>query len=87
MKRRKSTTWSDCIPDSNKVETQEWTVTRSISRPNGRTCVRTSCPFCTQSLLIYVWSLRGGGKRCENRDCGAMLGSGGTAYRLIAEAV
>jgi hypothetical protein len=40
---------------------------------------------CATRLEIYLWSLRGGGKRCENKECGALLGSGGLAYQLIAQ--
>lgn len=40
------------------------------------------CPFCGTETLAYKWSLCGGGKRCENRECGAMHGSLGMSHRL-----
>jgi hypothetical protein len=48
----------------------------------GRSHHRAACPFCNQMMTIYIWSLRGGGKRCTNADCKAMLGSTGTAFKL-----
>lgn len=36
----------------------------------GRTRELIRCPFCRGEVWAYVWSLCGGGKRC---DCGAML--------------
>lgn len=41
---------------------------------------RVTCPFCGTDLLVYVWSLCGGGKLCT---CGAKLDSGGTATRAV----
>lgn len=29
------------------------------------------CPFCGHISRAYHWSLAGGGKKCENRACGA----------------
>lgn len=55
---------------SNRVETREW---------------QLRCPFCGGDQEVKVWSLRGGGKRCELPDCGAMFGSNGRAFRLADE--
>lgn len=84
--KSRKTTWGDCTPGSNSVEQREWTVGSHSSRPNGRSCLHVSCPFCLKGMTIYIWSLRGGGKRCPNDECGALLVSGGAAYRLMATA-
>jgi hypothetical protein len=44
----------------------------------GKSSLVIHCPFCQASILTYLWSLAGGGKRCE---CGALFGSGGEAFR------
>lgn len=46
----------------------------------GRTRVQIECPFCSTRFWAYVWSISGGGKRCENKACGAMHTSFGVAY-------
>ena len=42
----------------------------------GRQVGYVDCPFCNQSIKVYLWSISGGGKKC---DCGAIL------YRKSAE--
>lgn len=37
-----------------------------------------SCPWCGGSVKAYLWSLSGGGKRCE---CGAVFSAQGVAYK------
>ena len=87
-KYAKQTTQDDCTPGKhNTVDMMAWTVDRYYSAANGRSALTMTCPFCRQMNIAYVWSLRGSGKRCENRQCGALFGSGGKAYRLRAEAV
>ena len=39
----------------------------------GRANGLLDCPWCGKANRVYVWSLSGGGKRCEG--CGAMLGA------------
>lgn len=46
----------------------------------GRTRVRIRCPFCATEFWAYVWSISGGGKKCENKKCGAIHASFGVAY-------
>lgn len=77
------TRFSDML--SNRVETREWQCGRQHARPNGRSFVVLRCPFCGGDQEVKVWSLRGGGKRCELPDCGAMFGSNGRAFRLADE--
>jgi hypothetical protein len=37
------------------------------------------CPWCKSKTRAYIWSLSGGGKRCDG--CGVMHCSGGRSYR------
>ena len=46
----------------------------------GRSRVLIRCPFCRSEFWAFVWSISGGGKKCENKDCGAMHTSYGIAY-------
>jgi hypothetical protein len=45
----------------------------------GRTSVVIQCPFCGVTVVAYVWSLAGSGKRCPG--CGALHTSGGQTLR------
>lgn len=45
----------------------------------GRSTAFIDCPFCATTVLVYLWSLAGGGKRCP---CGALL-CWGTAYKKV----
>lgn len=46
----------------------------------GRTRIQIECPFCKTRFWAYVWSISGGGKKCENKSCGAMHTSFGHAW-------
>lgn len=46
----------------------------------GRSTVEIVCPHCGTQSRAYIWSLSGGGKKCENRACGAMHTSTGLSY-------
>lgn len=48
----------------------------------GRSRGTATCPFCGRDNIVYLWSLSGGGKRCQNHDCRAFLAYG-AAYRDI----
>lgn len=48
----------------------------------GRTSLDIRCPFCEQRVTAFLWSLSGGGKRC---DCGAIFSARNTAYKLKGE--
>jgi hypothetical protein len=85
-KRRKPTTWADAKAGRNSCEQKPYTSSGVTSRM-GRSSIDITCPFCRTINETFLWSLSGGGKRCENCDCGALFGSTGNAYRLIAEAV
>lgn len=46
----------------------------------GRTQIQIECPFCLTQFWAYVRSLSGGGKKCENKACGAMHTGFGVAF-------
>ena len=46
----------------------------------GRSRVKIECPFCKSQFWAFIWSISGGGKKCENKACGAMHVSHGRAY-------
>lgn len=50
----------------------EWWQTTS---EHGRSKGEIKCPCCENVSQIYLWSFRGGGKRCDK--CGVFIGSGG----------
>lgn len=75
-RKRKGPTWDE-TRDTTRVEQREYTVLSRTDRV-GRSSVDIRCPFCSTVVMAFIWSLCGGGKRC---DCGAMFGSiGGVAY-------
>lgn len=45
----------------------------------GRSKVEIECPFCGTRFWAFIWSISGGGKKCENKACGAMHTSFGIA--------
>lgn len=45
----------------------------------GKTRIEIKCPFCGDHSWAYVWSLSGGGKKCENKKCGAKFDAYGGA--------
>lgn len=49
------------------------------SRPNGRSSFDIDCPFCGETIEVYVWSFTACGKNCS---CGAMLAGSGDAYHF-----
>jgi hypothetical protein len=66
-------------------ESRAYTVesTGAVADRTGRRTQRTIvtvCPFCSERVTIYAWSLCGNGKLCK---CGAKFQSGGKAWKLI----
>lgn len=60
-------------------EQRNYTVTgEGLEAPSSR-IQWIRCPFCTHEVKAYVWSLSGGGKRC---DCGALFNARGIAYKM-----
>ena len=49
----------------------------------GRSTVYVKCPFCGVETVAYNWSLAGGGKRCENKDCRVFLGWGEAVRDMV----
>lgn len=66
-KQKKITRNGTRAPNAVRRDIGGWS---TISSQFGRTQVRADCPFCHQTVDAYLWSLAGGGKRCE---CGALL--------------
>jgi hypothetical protein len=46
---------------------------------HGRSYYIVACPFCTNHIKAFIWSLSGCGKRCE--DCSALMTSSGSVYQ------
>ena len=61
----KKTTWKDY--ESGNAETRELESGYVISEAEGKTRLKTQCPFCNTPIEIYMWA---GQKRCET--CGAI---------------
>jgi hypothetical protein len=41
-----------------------------VSLGRGRQYCKVDCPFCNRVVNCYLWSISGGGKKCE---CGAVI--------------
>lgn len=77
MAKPKGPKWDEVhAPGSNRIEHRQGVLLRKSSRP-GRSTVTLRCPFCEIPVTAYVWSLNGGGKRC---DCGALAGRDGVFH-------
>ena len=68
-------------PEYNRSDNarREFKVLRQV-RQMGKTRIEIECPFCGWRFWAYIWSISGGGKKCENKACGAMYTSHGGAY-------
>jgi hypothetical protein len=70
------TTWNDVTAGlvDDTIERRQITLRRvGLERPSS-VIWYIECPFCNSDVKAYLWSLSGGGKRCD--DCGAILGTG-----------
>lgn len=63
-----------------QVEQRKYERYGMVSRP-GRSSVMIVCPFCRLHFEAFMWSLNGGGKRC---DCGALHDSKGNAFAWVS---
>jgi hypothetical protein len=55
--------------------------TRDRVRTTGKSSVLAECPFCAASVVIFLWSIAGNGKKlCA---CGAALHSDRIARKLV----
>lgn len=52
-------------------------------RTHGRNELKMDCPFCNTRSYTTVWGFAGSGKRCENKNCGAVFSFDGNAYKRI----
>lgn len=56
-------------------------VVHDRARTTGKSSVLTECPFCGVTLVIYLWSIAGNGKKlCA---CGAALHADRIARKLV----
>lgn len=81
MAKPKGPKWDE-TRDADRVEVRAYHSHGGSSRM-GRSTVIITCPFCKDSVTAFIWSLCGGGKRC---DCGALFGSLGSAYHFKEQA-
>lgn len=56
-------------------ERREYVILDRTPRAHGRSTVDIECPFCSTIFTAYIWSIHGGGKRCENSECRALHSS------------
>ncbi len=54
---------------------------RDRVRAMGKSSVVAECPFCATSVVIFLWSIAGNGKKLCS--CGAALHSDGVARKLV----
>ena len=79
----KGPTWSEIGENhrkqGNSITQRKYDCYHGSSR-HGRSTMKIECPFCKEMNVAYLWSLSGGGKRCEG--CGAMFGPHADAYQF-----
>jgi hypothetical protein len=56
--------YSRYLPDHRRKYTHS-----QVNSEIGKSYIMIECPFCSKVVKAYVWSLAGGGKKCE---CGAI---------------
>lgn len=79
MKKNKPVKFSDLNLHCDKLECRQIVVHRVGLEHKSSNTIYFYCPFCRDEVKAYVWSLVGGGKRC---DCGALFAGGsGRAYQ------
>ena len=80
MVKKKGPTWSDVHDpkQGNNIESRGFGYKRKFE-VHGKSRIWFDCPFCKGTVVAYLWSLAGGGKRC---DCGAICGGYGVAYHF-----
>jgi hypothetical protein len=39
---------------------------------HGTSYCYVDCPFCGTATKAFIWSMSGGGKKCDNKECRAM---------------
>lgn len=76
MSRRKGPRSEDWLRTPEKVDERVFQVKSERLEPPSSVVWYFTCPFCTSEVKAYLWSLSGGGKRCE---CGAYFNRMGQA--------
>lgn len=76
MGKRNGPKTQDALNTPDKVEDRRFTVKSERVEPPSNVVWHFDCPFCKADVKAYLWSLAGGGKRC---DCGAMFTHRGLA--------
>lgn len=79
MKKSSKTKWEDI--NKPNCEKKKYTSSNTYSE-HGKSYFYVRCPFCSEQTRAYIWSISGGGKRCNNLNCGALFGSDGDSYKL-----
>lgn len=75
-RKRKGPTFALFFQGDPRVEKRVYTVKHETLEPPSSVVLWIECPFCQGEVKAYLWSLSGGGKRC---DCGAILSRHGHA--------
>lgn len=80
MKNNKPVTFNDVFKGDGKGLVQrKIEVHREGLEHRSSNTIYFYCPFCDVEVKAYVWSLIGGGKRC---NCGALFtGRSGSAFQ------
>lgn len=69
-KKQKGPKFDDLNKLADELETRYIRIlAEDVEHPSSRV-IYFDCPFCNVAVKAYVWSLCGGGKRC---DCGALF--------------
>ena len=75
------TSFADASDPAIPTESKPWKYHASSCEYPSSIVWYIDCPFCGVEVKAYLWSLSGGGKRCE---CGAIFGgTSGEAHRRI----
>lgn len=71
----RKTTWDD-----RNTDQREYTLSSSTLEHPSSIVWWFDCPWCGGEIKAYLWSLSGGGKRC---DCGAIFGADGRGFKRL----
>lgn len=73
----KGPTRDDVIKRKSEISTLPFEVEAETLEPPSSRVLWMHCPHCSIFLKVYLWSISGGGKRCQ---CGALLTRHGDAH-------
>lgn len=76
--KKKSLGFKDIFSRAELIDTKQYVVHRVSLEHRSSNTMYFNCPFCNTEVKAYVWSICGGGKRC---DCGALFGRSANAYQ------